>query len=154
KLMDCEEAVKHGLLTVSSRTQSDLKQTVATIKGTSQRQNHLAQKYGMLARKKDKEETPIPVAIESQIESDIRAIKDKEYKTSSTHERRLYGLNESCINDIRNKMKRYWLKRYTETYQDFNKSQKYIKRLLKQDRKSTRLNSSHVSISYAVFCLK
>src|SRR4051812_43070824 len=26
--------------------------------------------------------------------------------------------------------------------------------LLKQDRKSTRLNSSHMSISYAVFCLK
>src|SRR5699024_11387569 len=26
--------------------------------------------------------------------------------------------------------------------------------LLHQDRKSTRLNSSHVSISYAVFCLK
>src|SRR5699024_11593960 len=26
--------------------------------------------------------------------------------------------------------------------------------LLKSDRKSTRLNSSHVSISYAVFCLK
>src|SRR5699024_12852475 len=26
--------------------------------------------------------------------------------------------------------------------------------LLLQDRKSTRLNSSHVSISYAVFCLK
>src|SRR5699024_12040594 len=27
-------------------------------------------------------------------------------------------------------------------------------RRLAQDRKSTRLNSSHVSISYAVFCLK
>src|SRR5437870_10906376 len=27
-------------------------------------------------------------------------------------------------------------------------------RLLGQDRKSTRLNSSHVAISYAVFCLK
>src|SRR5699024_11375067 len=26
--------------------------------------------------------------------------------------------------------------------------------LIKKDRKSTRLNSSHVSISYAVFCLK
>src|SRR5699024_11412542 len=26
--------------------------------------------------------------------------------------------------------------------------------LMKKDRKSTRLNSSHVSISYAVFCLK
>src|SRR5689334_23434070 len=28
------------------------------------------------------------------------------------------------------------------------------KELLKRDRKSTRLNSSHSSISYAVFCLK
>src|SRR5437868_12995733 len=28
------------------------------------------------------------------------------------------------------------------------------KRLQERDRKSTRLNSSHVSISYAVFCLK
>src|SRR5690349_21998692 len=27
-------------------------------------------------------------------------------------------------------------------------------RILGQDRKSTRLNSSHVEISYAVFCLK
>src|SRR5699024_11810977 len=29
-----------------------------------------------------------------------------------------------------------------------------LKRKCLQDRKSTRLNSSHVSISYAVFCLK
>src|SRR5699024_11864789 len=28
------------------------------------------------------------------------------------------------------------------------------KKLMELDRKSTRLNSSHVSISYAVFCLK
>src|SRR5690349_22194391 len=28
------------------------------------------------------------------------------------------------------------------------------RRALNQDRKSTRLNSSHVEISYAVFCLK
>src|SRR5690606_40822044 len=28
------------------------------------------------------------------------------------------------------------------------------RRVLQQDRKSTRLNSSHVKISYAVFCLK
>src|SRR5699024_11731952 len=27
-------------------------------------------------------------------------------------------------------------------------------RIIREDRKSTRLNSSHVSISYAVFCLK
>src|SRR5207253_10700341 len=30
----------------------------------------------------------------------------------------------------------------------------YMKHVLSQDRKSTRLNSSHVAISYAVFCLK
>src|SRR5690606_12743282 len=30
----------------------------------------------------------------------------------------------------------------------------YRKRWYKEDRKSTRLNSSHVKISYAVFCLK
>src|SRR5699024_12470428 len=30
----------------------------------------------------------------------------------------------------------------------------YLKMLSDLDRKSTRLNSSHVSISYAVFCLK
>src|SRR5207249_6436740 len=29
-----------------------------------------------------------------------------------------------------------------------------VRRLMNTDRKSTRLNSSHVSISYAVFCLK
>src|SRR5207249_11245577 len=29
-----------------------------------------------------------------------------------------------------------------------------LDRLQRRDRKSTRLNSSHVSISYAVFCLK
>src|SRR5258707_6489218 len=30
----------------------------------------------------------------------------------------------------------------------------YIRYLKRQDRKSTRLNSSHANISYAVFCLK
>src|SRR3712207_8375585 len=29
-----------------------------------------------------------------------------------------------------------------------------IPRIVKEDRKSTRLNSSHANISYAVFCLK
>src|SRR5699024_7294691 len=31
---------------------------------------------------------------------------------------------------------------------------KYVSAAKREDRKSTRLNSSHVSISYAVFCLK
>src|SRR5690349_23401337 len=30
----------------------------------------------------------------------------------------------------------------------------FLKNQIDQDRKSTRLNSSHVEISYAVFCLK
>src|SRR3712207_8920014 len=29
-----------------------------------------------------------------------------------------------------------------------------VKKLIRKDRKSTRLNSSHANISYAVFCLK
>src|SRR5207249_6937435 len=33
-------------------------------------------------------------------------------------------------------------------------ARKFDSRLSSEDRKSTRLNSSHVSISYAVFCLK
>src|SRR5699024_11949048 len=36
----------------------------------------------------------------------------------------------------------------------FPSSETLVFLLLQQDRKSTRLNSSHVSISYAVFCLK
>src|SRR5690348_17700186 len=31
---------------------------------------------------------------------------------------------------------------------------KWLKQIVGRDRKSTRLNSSHPSISYAVFCLK
>src|SRR3712207_7252085 len=30
----------------------------------------------------------------------------------------------------------------------------YVRSLIAEDRKSTRLNSSHANISYAVFCLK
>src|SRR5258708_30334300 len=34
------------------------------------------------------------------------------------------------------------------------KAREFIKKEIKRDRKSTRLNSSHQIISYAVFCLK
>src|SRR5690625_6873703 len=39
------------------------------------------------------------------------------------------------------------------TRQEFSR-EKLIRGLIRADRKSTRLNSSHVAISYAVFCLK
>src|SRR3712207_8485021 len=32
--------------------------------------------------------------------------------------------------------------------------ERVVERIVRQDRKSTRLNSSHANISYAVFCLK
>src|SRR5699024_6249448 len=80
----CGEAVRHGSIPRSAWTQADLKQTAVTIKGTSQPQHQLAQKYGVSANAPRNEEVSTPPAIESQIESDIRAIKDKEYITSST----------------------------------------------------------------------
>src|SRR5690606_41072664 len=36
----------------------------------------------------------------------------------------------------------------------FSSYKQYAQMINEQDRKSTRLNSSHVKISYAVFCLK
>src|SRR3712207_7763713 len=39
-------------------------------------------------------------------------------------------------------------------YQDIAYAGLYLDRLASLDRKSTRLNSSHANISYAVFCLK
>src|SRR5690349_23988543 len=40
------------------------------------------------------------------------------------------------------------------TYKSFRKDGSRIRINFAKDRKSTRLNSSHVEISYAVFCLK
>src|SRR5438067_8130384 len=51
--------------------------------------------------------------------------------------------------------------RLAEVLEQIGADRSWIKKLrelaavkLEKDRKSTRLNSSHVSISYAVFCLK
>src|SRR3712207_8816382 len=48
------------------------------------------------------------------------------------------------------------LKRYSEQNREQENLQNFStgKRINKRDRKSTRLNSSHANISYAVFCLK
>src|SRR5206468_12148955 len=42
----------------------------------------------------------------------------------------------------------------TETGADFGETREKVRVLREADRKSTRLNSSHDQISYAVFCLK
>ena len=52
-----------------------------------------------------------------------------------------------------------YLKMYIKDYfgwdgSEETKPRELLQRLGTEDRKSTRLNSSHVAISYAVFCLK
>src|SRR3712207_8692508 len=44
--------------------------------------------------------------------------------------------------------------RVVEAYVAATRAEDFPLRLLPADRKSTRLNSSHANISYAVFCLK
>src|SRR3712207_8136892 len=41
-----------------------------------------------------------------------------------------------------------------ETFRLFNNGTNRVEVRVQEDRKSTRLNSSHANISYAVFCLK
>src|SRR5256885_8912882 len=43
---------------------------------------------------------------------------------------------------------------YDVVVEDINKLPLFLPTLTDRDRKSTRLNSSHLVISYAVFCLK
>src|SRR5690349_23466503 len=66
------------------------------------------------------------------------------------------SVNQKCLELIGAKREEVlgttWMKRIGP-----EKSKAYAaiwERLMKGDRKSTRLNSSHVEISYAVFCLK
>src|SRR3712207_7025294 len=50
-----------------------------------------------------------------------------------------------------------WLYRYPQAefpYTQLREENARRSRLEREDRKSTRLNSSHANISYAVFCLK
>src|SRR5690554_7527326 len=45
-------------------------------------------------------------------------------------------------------------KKYADLLEQSMTSDEVIRIMTQEDRKSTRLNSSHVRISYAVFCLK
>src|SRR3712207_7390897 len=60
---------------------------------------------------------------------------------------------------FRSMNEREWMRTFIHPYQDFKKAAQTHSHLLPTtvkvpDRKSTRLNSSHANISYAVFCLK
>src|SRR5690625_7093020 len=49
---------------------------------------------------------------------------------------------------------RTYVDRYLRSHGGIHQEMTLMVRQLSPDRKSTRLNSSHVAISYAVFCLK
>src|SRR5690606_40472044 len=96
----------------------------------------------------------------------ILQCKDGSYYTGVTNDidRRLWehqeGINNECYTYRRRPVKLV----YVENFNDVNQAIAFEKQIkgwsrkkkeaLIQDRKSTRLNSSHVKISYAVFCLK
>src|SRR5699024_11859641 len=65
-------------------------------------------------------------------------------KRPRLYSRNISGIREGCI--------RVWKLRVRKS--DQRTSIDHLLRDAIVDRKSTRLNSSHVSISYAVFCLK
>src|SRR5690625_5402966 len=66
-------------------------------------------------------------------------------------------LNHACWMVSRNTIQFLMQKRariYPDTFHAYNDFTKRLDKNGGKDRKSTRLNSSHVAISYAVFCLK
>src|SRR5690625_6754810 len=84
---------------------------------------------------------------EGKIRYDIKNNKIKHYKLHN----KMYRVHK---NDFQN-----YIQEHIEEVQDCLKLQEAADRLNMSkaslgDRKSTRLNSSHVAISYAVFCLK
>src|SRR5699024_11706728 len=92
--------------------------------------------------------------------------KRKQNQSLFTREKELQTLTEKLIDykqraiNFTNKVeqKKADVARLTTTLAEEEKALQHNERILQQlkeeDRKSTRLNSSHVSISYAVFCLK
>src|SRR5690625_5846712 len=70
-----------------------------------------------------------------------------------------YGISEEgqefVTNPVTPQRADPWVYKHTDGYYYFTGSVPAYDRIeLRRDRKSTRLNSSHVAISYAVFCLK
>src|SRR5699024_11701026 len=76
---------------------------------------------------------------------EVGAGKTFEMAASAMESKRL-GLCQKSLFVVPNHLTLQWANEFLRLYPSA--------KLLVADRKSTRLNSSHVSISYAVFCLK
>ena len=64
------------------------------------------------------------------------------------------GYNTIYLMEFENQQNEFTNTRLTEALPDLIKENYKFREDIKVDRKSTRLNSSHALISYAVFCLK
>src|SRR5690625_6459442 len=74
----------------------------------------------------------------------------EKYKKEAQKAEQVGNISEVAINERKVQM----LMSYMAYPEDYKPGEVYEIRLDPGDRKSTRLNSSHVAISYAVFCLK
>ena len=73
--------------------------------------------------------------------------KQRDFITSNIYSKKIFRKNLSDMN--RNKLFNYLIQ-----LMETENNMKMLSNLIPLDRKSTRLNSSHKPISYAVFCLK
>src|SRR5699024_12080258 len=93
----------------------------------------------------------------NELKSDIK--DKKEQKVAITkHNDKVEAKQNEQLKDINLEDVSNEADTFNELFFDWDSWAKYDKNMKtlreKLDRKSTRLNSSHVSISYAVFCLK
>src|SRR5690554_3244788 len=94
------------------------------------------------AQAKDVEAEPASEALAEKIREFARRVVNGE----STAD--LFGLGDEFIDDVVGRAYQFY------GAKSFDNAETLLKGVIALDRKSTRLNSSHVRISYAVFCLK
>src|SRR5690606_29470836 len=139
---------------LSSLEKAELVQGIAPTRlGEAAAAHFLApEQVDSIARLLKKRKGPLEIAVELESFEDLY-LKFAERISTKLHmqisQRALHGsfldlLSSADLNQLERKIQRYCL--------DFVRD--FLRCTCKEDRKSTRLNSSHVKISYAVFCLK
>src|SRR5699024_11260187 len=93
------------------------------------------------------------MAKEVTIHNQLNQIQEKSDKVMSNMQSILNTQGKMLEENAEN-LQAILINGHEEMEKSNNKTVKAVQEMQKSDRKSTRLNSSHVSISYAVFCLK
>lgn len=121
KAFNHEESVKNGLLTISSLSQSSIKDIYSTRTGTTYKRNGLKRKHGGKSSKDDK---PLPSCVREQIESDCEAFKMRETVYHRETRKPRYTVSNEVVEAYKLKCRRYWLHRFEEDVDDFKQMQK------------------------------